>query len=264
MKIKVNFDNSLYKSNCASLKRYNNEMYKLIYFKTPIRQKGFETYRKRAKCSVNNDKLDNNISRAKSKVLEYALCNDFDYFVTLTINGSKYDRTNLKTYYSDFRAFIKSYNRKYDVKIEYIFIPELHSDDVSWHIHGLLKGLRSEALKKFSLEDNIPFNIKKMIEKGEVVYNWVDYAKMFGFNTLTKVKNLEKVSRYITKYINKDMAKSVKELNAHMYYCSKGLKKAVEIKRGKLWSDSIPYDFENDYVKIKWLKNDEIISSIEE
>jgi hypothetical protein len=46
-----------------------------------------------------------------------------------------------------------------------------------------------------------------------------------------------------------------------MYYVSKGLNKAVEVKRGTLSDNSIPFEFENDYVKIKWLKTDEIALS---
>ena len=44
---------------------------------------------------VSDVKLSNNISRAKSKVFEYAYCNHWDYFITLTISPDKYDRYDL-------------------------------------------------------------------------------------------------------------------------------------------------------------------------
>ena len=48
--------------------------------------------------NVNDEKLENNIIRAKSKVLEYALCNDFEYFVTLTLDSKKMNRDNINEY----------------------------------------------------------------------------------------------------------------------------------------------------------------------
>ena len=48
---------------------------------------------------------------------------------------------------------------------------------------------------------------------------------------MDKIKNQEACCKYITKYVNKDLSDSIKELNAHMYYVSKGLNKAVEIKK---------------------------------
>jgi len=45
-----------------------------------------------------------------------------------------------------------------------------------------------------------------------------------------------------------------KELNAKLYYCSKGLKTSILVIEGKP-KTNIDYDFENDYVKIKWFDN---------
>lgn len=52
------------------------------------RNPGFEDdIKKSAKGSVNNEKTLDNIMRARRKVLEYALCNPWDYFATFTIDG---------------------------------------------------------------------------------------------------------------------------------------------------------------------------------
>jgi hypothetical protein len=126
-------------------------------------------------------------------------------------------------------------------------------------MHGLMSGIQEKHLNRFTLNDNIPRKIKDIIISGDDVYSWISYAKKYGFNTMTKIKSVERVSRYITKYINKDMANSIKDLGAHMYYCSKGLNVATEIKRGALSYNNVPnFDYENDYVKIKWLKKTEI------
>lgn len=231
-------------SDVAVLKKYNNSYYKLSLCRS-LRVKGFEDRRKKVARGINNNKLDNNVSRAKSKIKEYALCNDFDFFVTLTIDPSKYDRYNLKKYYKDLSKFLNNYGTNHKSKIKYILIPEMHKDG-AWHMHGLITGILDKHLK----------------ENENGYLDWVQYSKKFGYLSLDRVRDKEKVSSYITKYITKDLSNTIQELNAHLYYCSKGLKVAEEIKKGTLLADNIPFDFENDYVKIKIFDNDTIGSSI--
>ena len=85
----------------------------------------------------------------------------------------------------------------------------------------------------------------------------VAYRKRFGYISIDEIKNKEAVSRYITKYITKNLENCVKEVGAHMYYCSQGLKRAEVVKRGMLRERNISWDFENDWVKIKWLGEDQ-------
>lgn len=79
------------------------------------------------------------------------------------------------------------------------------------------------------------------------------YFNRFGFCDLEPIRNHEAVSKYVTKYINKELAISVTELNAHTYYHSRGLKFA-EVKRKvtMLWDDIVP-TFENEYCSFLWL-----------
>lgn len=231
---------SLYLNDVAILKKFNDNCFKLSLCRS-LRIKGYEDDKRGKNRGVNSGKLDNNISRAKSKVKEYALCNEFKYFVTLTIDKNKYDRYDLKTYYKDLGQFIRNYNRIHKTKVEYVLIPEEHEDG-AWHMHGLFNGI---------LDKHLQVNNNGYLE-------WKQYTKKFGYMSLDSVKSKEKVANYITKYITKNLAKSIKELNAHMYYCSQGLNVAQEIKRGTLSANSIPYDFENDYVKIKFFDNDSI------
>lgn len=229
---------SAYERDVAILKKYGKK-FKLSLCKS-VRRKGFEIDRKHI-TGVNNTKLENNISRAKSKVFEYAFCNEFDYFVTLTINPAKYDRFNLNEYYKDFSQWLQNYKKKYKTNIKYLFIPEMHEDG-AWHMHGFLSGI---------IPDQLVINKHGYLD-------WDLYKGKFGWISLDKIKNQEACAKYITKYVNKDLEDSIKDLNAHMYYCSKGLKKAVEVKRGTLSANSIPFDFENDYVKIKWFSDESL------
>lgn len=230
----------------AILKSYGNKKYKLTVHRS-LRQKNFELDKDKIPrvTGINTEKLSNNISRAKAKVFEYAYCNDFEYFVTLTIDSTKYDRSNLKVYKKDLTKFLQNYNRINHTKVEYVLIPEKHKDG-NWHMHGLIKG--------------IPKNHLVINEHGYL--DWYYYRDRFGFISLDKIRSNEACCKYVTKYINKDLEESVKGINEHLYYCTQGLKTAVEIKRGTLSANSIPYDFENDYVKIKWIDNEYIAKSL--
>ena len=88
-----------YIDNYYNIKKLNDDMYKIVYCKMPIKRAGFEDEVKfKLTRDVNDSKLSNNISRARTKVFEYAVCNDFEYFITLTVNDKKLDRYDLKEY----------------------------------------------------------------------------------------------------------------------------------------------------------------------
>ena len=241
------YRHSLYVQDIAIIKKFRNDKYKLTLHKY-LRQKGFEVDSDKQKIkNVNDEKLDCNIARARAKIFEYAICNDWDWFVNLTLDARKYDRFNLKGYIKDLTQWLRDYNKKHDLKIKYLFIPEQHQDG-AWHIHGLLMGLPERFLSKF-IPGKHP---QKLIDVGYL--NWLDYYKKFGYVSVGRVGNHEAVSKYLTKYVSKDMANNNRELKAHLYYCSNGLKKAEEIERGVMYTDMTP-DYENDYVKIKWFSS---------
>lgn len=204
------------------------------------------------KGSVNDFKLDENIQRAKSLIFEYAFCNPWDWFFTGTLDSKKYDRSNLEKFHSDLTAWFKSYSRYHNLKIKFLLVPELHSDGVSWHIHGFLRGLPIEHLHQFVVGDVMGRSLAAKVQKGDVVFNWPAYQNKFGFCDLEPIRNPEAVSKYIMKYINKNLASSVKELNAHLYYHSRGLIKAQVIKKGVMAATITP-TYENDYCSVSWL-----------
>lgn len=208
-----------------TIKRYSDTEYKLtVYrpYKSPIKdKKDFTAY---------NGKLKNSISRGKNMVFDYSYCNDFDYFITLTLDPKKYKRDDLKKYIKDLGQMIRDY-RKLGNDIEYILIPERHKDGESWHMHGLIKGI---AEKDLTINEN-------------GYLDWGRYSKKFGYCSLSKIKNREAVSKYITKYISKDLYKNgVTDKNAKMYYCSRGLQKPKKLQTGDLSIRNfkkINYDF---------------------
>lgn len=202
---------------------------------------------------VNESKLTDNISRTKQKIFELAFCNPWQFFFTGTLDEKKYDRADLEKFHKDFTLFIRNYNRNHGCNIKFLVVPELHKDGKSWHLHGFLMGLPLEELVQFKIGDRMGKAIAEKVSKGDIVYNWLAYQKKFGFCDLEPIRNHEAVAKYVTKYINKELATSVTALNAHQYYRSKGLEVAKEIKKGHIDWRSISPDFSNEYCKIAWL-----------
>ena len=241
----------VYKREVAVIKKYGN-MYKLTCHKV-LREAGWEQVDGLEECKVNKntEKLSNNISRAKSSIFEIAQCNDWDYFITCTLDSQKYDRTDLGKYRKDLAQFIRDQRKKYQCDIRYLLIPELHSDCKSWHMHGLLGGIKDEMLEEFDC--NAPYKLRALGYK-----NYPDYARRFGFVSLGIINCKEAIAKYITKYVCKDIKKSVTELGKHTYFCSRGLNRAVKIKQGLLRVQPTQWDYENEYVKIAWISKDDI------
>lgn len=202
--------------------------------------------------TVNDEKLAVNLSRTKRTIYELAFCNPWDWFFTATLDPKKYDRTNLEKFHKDLTQFIRDQRKKYGISIDFLLIPEKHSDGITWHMHGFLKGLPVEHLRRFKLGDKMGKALAEKVKNGDEVYDWTDYSKKFGFCDLEPIKNHEAVSKYVTKYISKELANSVTELNAHQYYCSRGLKRAEVIKKGSM-SLHIKPDFIGEYCSVATL-----------
>lgn len=191
--------------------------------------------------AVNDEKLDNNLSRARSRVFELAACNPWEYFVTLTLDPAKYDRYDLSAWRKDFAQWVRNYNRLNGCRVRYVLIPEQHKDG-AWHMHGLMMGFPDGALTKN--------------EHGYL--DWLAYSRKFGWLNLGKVRSHEGVSKYITKYISKDLNARKNELGAHLFYASQGLQCALEVWNGSASpaSVTVPEDadrYENEYCAVFWL-----------
>jgi len=212
--------------------------------------------------TVNSEKLQENISRAKSTIFELAFCNPWDWFFTGTLDPKRYDRTDLDRYHKTLTQWLRDYNKKHGLNIKFLLVPELHRDGKSWHMHGFLQDLPVEHLEQFRIGDVMGKGVADKVKRGDVVYNWVAYANKFGFCNLEPIRSHEAVSKYVTKYINKSLASSVTELNAHLYYVSRGLQRAEFIKSGILLGD-IESTFVNDYCSVAWLDySDELLAEL--
>ncbi len=232
------FSNSAYEKDIFIVKQYGDNLARIIYLPA-ARQSGWEPLgdKKSKKDVVNDDKLSNNISRAKSKVREYALCNDWDYWCTFTLDKEKYDRYNLPLFEKDFSEFLHNYNRRCsDVeKVRYLLVPEKHKDG-AWHMHGFIRGIRSCDLHK---------NEHNRL-------TWSQYNDKFGFISMERIRSIEKASSYCMKYLVKDLDKSVTERNKRLFLSSKGLNTAVKIFQGYAdFQGAWDWEHPDGYCKIK-------------
>lgn len=225
---------NLYDRDVAILKDYGIKR-KLTLHKS-LRKSGFEVpQNKRKKGIANDQKLDENIAHTRSRIFELAYCNPWEWFITLTIDPTKHDRHDLEGYMKKLGQWIQNTNKRKGMTIKYLLIPEMHEDG-AWHVHGFLMGLSEEHL----------------IKNKNGYLDWLEYREKFGYCSLDRIKNHEAVSKYVTKYISKNLQDCVQAINAHMYYCSNRLKRAQEIKRGTLTAINAPWDYENEWIKCRW------------
>lgn len=241
-----------YLADYGILRSFNGTKFKLVSINC-YRQAGIEDEERKytEKGTANDEKLSNNLSRARSRVFELAMCNPWNLFVTLTLDKNKYDRTNLQRFVKDFGQFVRDYRKKHGTAVKYLLIPEHHKDG-SWHMHGFICGLPVEHLTEFTATDHLPYKILNRIQANKRVFTWTAYAKRFGFSVIELIDNHEATSKYVTKYITKDAMTTITELNAHMFYASKGLQSSTVINQDLLTRAITNPDYVNDYVRVKW------------
>lgn len=244
-----------YLTDYGILRCFNGSLFKLVSLNC-YRQRGFEDdERKRTdKGQANDKKLSNNLSRSRSRVFELAVCNEWNLFVTLTLNKAKYNRSDLQKFVKDFGQFIRDYRKKHGVTVKYLLVPERHQDG-SWHMHGFLLGLPAEHLHEFHAADRLPYRILNRLQTGKRVFTWDAYAQRFGFSVVEPIENHEAASKYITKYITKEAMRTITTLNAHMFYASKHLQGAQLVCKDLLTHGIASPDYSNDYVSVKWFED---------
>ena len=171
------------------------------------------------------EKTRANIRRAARTIEGYALCNEWDWFGTFTLNPKYHDRSDLDKFRTDFMQFIRNQRRVYG-KISALLVPELHRDKQGWHMHGLIQGLPVNALRAFESSERLPVYILNKIRNGATVYDWDAYRQRFGWVDIEPLKNRDAAARYITKYITKsgDATAEAIDLGKHLYYVTRGLK----------------------------------------
>lgn len=206
-----------------TIHKYREDIYKVVCFKRNLDADGL-LLRTLTDVQHNDNKLDNNFSRARSMVLQYALCNPWEHFFTGTLDKTKQDRFNLDVFASRFMQFIRDMRKVYQAKFQVLLVPERHEDG-AWHIHGVVNGLPPSALIPFwCMQKQGAIVPQKLIDGG--YFNWPDYMDKFGFCSLAPIRDPVATAFYITKYVSKDLSRRAGDLGKHLYFHSRPLLKA--------------------------------------
>ena len=155
-----------------------------------------------------------NAARAKKNIYYLARSNEWEWFVTLTLDKEKIDRYDYDEVSKRVKKWFDNLKQRKAPDMYYIIVPERHKDG-AWHFHGLIGGCSGLTF----------VNSGKRTSKAsgrQIIYNFEDWK--FGFSTATKVKDTERVSGYICKYITKDMCEAT--VGKRRYWYSLNCKKA--------------------------------------
>lgn len=225
-------------SPAYSIHEYRPDIYKVVAFKgrrdlDVVRLKDPE------KVQHYDNKLDCNYSRARNMVLQYALCNQWDWFFTGTLDEKKYNRYNLDRFQKDLTQWIRDKRKLYGTQVQYLLIPEHHADG-AWHIHGMISGLPEDRIRKFRWPEP-----KDLINSDFM--NWPDYMNKFGFCSLGPIRDPVGTAFYVVKYISKDLSRRGGDLGKHLYFHSRPLKKAEKASDVYLYHEQLDRLCINDY-----------------
>lgn len=154
-------------------------------------EKEKKDFRKLHKIDVSETPRGDSIKRAQDKIFDIAFSNDFEYFVTFTLNEQKIDRYDVKAITSKLNKWLSNCVQRRNLK--YIIVPEYHKDKAI-HFHGLYSGDLGEVDSGHLYKD------------GRTIYNCSAWP--FGFTNAIKLNGSKyAVCSYITKYITKDTSK---------------------------------------------------------
>lgn len=164
-------------------------------------------------------------NRTINEIYAIARANTWEYFVTLTIDPKKLDRTDYNLVLDKIKIWVNNIKKRYAPNLKYLIVPELHKDKKSWHFHAL-----------FASIGNLPLEFSGKTCIGSTVFNYIDRPKAdkiynlplwdYGFSTVTKIKSSKRTISYIGKYITKDVGYALK--NRHRFLASHNLERAKE------------------------------------
>lgn len=187
------------------------------------------------------------LNRSKNNIYQLVHCNKWEWFVTLTFDSS-YDRTDYDFLLKKLIKWIDNVKQRYAPSLKYIIIPEEHkriedNGKRAFHFHGLFSNCGNiEFIESFHKKSNKPIFSKS----GLRVYNVRQYN--LGFSSATKVKNTDRCSNYMTKYITKALC--IRQKGKRRYLNSLNLDKPIVelyLMDDEEFSNFLPIDEINYY-----------------
>ena len=128
---------SIYSTNFR-LYQYNDEDFRIVKINYQ-REKGWEL-EKKSKFTNKEEVQRISLSRTKRNIRELSLCNDFEYFATITVNSEFADRFHLDECQELLKRKLQKIKRN-NKDFKYLFITEKHKNG-AFHFHGLIRRRR--------------------------------------------------------------------------------------------------------------------------
>lgn len=220
---------------------YAGKRYKVVYRTIPKKH----DYNGRPK-EPENEKKWRNIKRAIQTVHELAICNNWRWWITITLDGSKIDRYNLPEIKRKLSQWMRDVRkRKCGGRLAYLLIPEQHADG-AWHIHGLLNdGLIDDDLSHdWQSWETLPNYIRRALANGvnkpgepPNLLWWPLAASKWGYNTVERIRSVDACAAYCSKYMAKGLRGTGVEDGKALYIASKGLQRATLCSE-----ENVPWD----------------------
>lgn len=153
------------------------------------------------RCAAPEENERRSYNRTKNKIHDYSRCVKWEKFITLTFNGDKVDRYNFDECSRIARKWLNN-QRRNAPQLQYLLVPELHKDGAI-HFHGLLANTGKMKFKDSG----------KRTKDKRIIYNMSAWTS--GFTTAVDVYNTHGVSKYIGKYITKELCGLTKGKNRY-------------------------------------------------
>lgn len=188
-----------------------------------------ENKEKRAPHKGSDEPREDNLKRAKEKIFDIVLLNDFKYFITGTFaENEDFDRTNPKEVLKPLKMFLENQTKRNG--LQYVLTAERHHASNGIHIHALVNdvlpltysGRRLYRGQAWNEQDIL--KEQKSFERYKPIYNIDNWR--FGWSTAIPCDNNKlRLARYVTKYITKDE----KKIFGKYYWSSKNIEREPKV-----------------------------------
>lgn len=167
---------------------------------------------------------EDNLKRARERIFDIVLLNDFKYFITGTFaENENLDRTDPKEVMKPLRKFLE--NQVHRNGLQYVLVAERHKKN-GIHIHALVNDVLPlvysgrRLYKGKAWNENDILKEQKSFDRYKKIYNIENWR--FGWSTAIKCdKNKLRLARYVTKYITKEQ----KKIFGKYYWSSKNIER---------------------------------------
>ncbi len=207
-------------SHSARMKKYPDGSWEILACDRPVfREDGWEMADRpdsadsisKSDHTRGTDNMARASRRARGMVRDYARSNEWDFFVTLTLDATKIDRYCPSDVIKKLNVWADNQVRRHGLR--YILVPELHKDG-ALHFHGLFGGGGLTAIDSGTFTKNGWKHPRKPKSCGQAV-EWLQepdtYHPVFnlpqwtlGFTTAIPLYgDRKKAIEYVCKYVGK-------------------------------------------------------------